>query len=85
MGDTPSKWIERVKAVEVYHKNQLRENPKWTLRNTADDLKRSIGRISEDLMLASFMKTHPKVETFENVIDAVNYCKELKKQIKLRT
>lgn len=77
------KWIERVKAVSVYYAAQCRENPEYTLAMLSADLKRSKGRLSEDLMLVRFMKTHPRVETFRNIRDAVDYCNKIKKDRKM--
>lgn len=76
-------WVKRVKQVAIYHASQLKDDESWRLEDTARELKRSVGRISEDLMLVRYMKTHPRVETFENIRDAVEYCKKIKKQQRL--
>jgi hypothetical protein len=85
MADIPKKssWQERVKQVEIYHVNQLKDEPNWRLADTARELNRSIGRVSEDLMLASWMRTHPKVATFEKVQDALDYVRSKKRTIRL--
>lgn len=80
----PPEWITRVRVTAIFYANQIKENPKYTLRDLQKDLNRSIGRLSEDLMLHSFMKTHPKVETYRKVTDAVEYCRKLKKLQKER-
>lgn len=76
-------WVKRTKATHAFHLSQLKTNPKWTLRDTAKELNRSLGRVSEDLMLASYMKTHPRVETYKSVQDAIAYCRKLKRQQKM--
>ena len=72
-------WVERVKHVARFHAAQLAENPKWTIVDTGKELKRSKGRISEDLLLARYMKTHPRVELFRTVQDALEYCRKIKR------
>lgn len=81
--DKEPDWLERVRTVGKYYQSQCRDNPDYTLRDLAKDLGRSAGRLSEDLMLVSFMKTHPRVETYKNIRDAIDYCKKIKKQQKL--
>lgn len=76
-------WVTRVKHVALYHTSQLKDDESWRLEDTARELKRSVGRISEDLMLVRYMKTHPRVELFDNIRDAVEYCKKIKKQQRL--
>lgn len=73
-------WVKRVKALALYHTSQLRADETWRLEDTAKEMNRSVGRISEDLMLVRYMKTHPRVELFENIRDAVDYCREIKKK-----
>lgn len=76
-------WTDRVKQVAAYHAGKLRENDKWRLQDTAADLNRSVGRISEDLMLASWMITDPKVERFEHASEAIDYVKRKRRDRKL--
>lgn len=78
-------WQERCRQVDIYHRSELVCNPNWRVADTAEELDRSIGRISEDLMLASWMKTDPKVERFENMSDALNYVRKKKHEMKVRT
>lgn len=78
-------WVERVKHVSVIHTSHLKENSKWTMDDTAKELNRSVGRISEDLMLARYMRTHPRVETFRVVQDALEYCRKIKREQKMIT
>ena len=75
----PKPWVTRVKHIELIHKNHLRENSKWTIDNTAKELHIAKGGVSESLLLAKYMKTHPKVELFTTVQDALEYCRKLKR------
>ncbi len=76
-------WIERVKRVAEYHATRCRDNPKQTLEDTAKELNRSQGRISQDIMLAQWMRTHPRVEKFKNPSQALEYIRAKKKEMKL--
>jgi len=76
-------WQERVKQVELYHYSRIKENIKHRLEDTARELNRSKGRVSEDLQLATYMKTHPRVETFSTVTDALDYIKTCKRRMRL--
>ena len=78
------KWVERVKHVEMIHKSQLRDDESWRVQDTAKMLNRSVGRICEDLMLARYIKTHPRVELFTVVQDALDYCRKIKKMEKVK-
>lgn len=77
-------WQERVLATEKYHKQKLRDNNKHTIRDTAKLLRRSFGSISEDLLLASWIKTHPKTAEFKTMIQALVYVREKKNEMRMR-
>lgn len=70
MKDTPAPWIQRAKATNRFHIEKLKEDSKWRLKDTARALKRSIGSISEDLLIAYWLRTH------EKDILKFDYCKE---------
>jgi hypothetical protein len=76
-------WQERCKAVSRYHAGRCKDNPSHTITDTASELNRSAGRISEDLALASWMKTHPRVEKFKNPAQALDYIRSKKKEMKV--
>jgi hypothetical protein len=77
-------WQERVQITERVHKSHLVENAKWRLEDTAKELLRSEGRVSEDLLLASWMKTDPKVERFKFVQEALDYVRKKKQEMRVR-
>lgn len=77
------KWQERVKQVALYHRSRLKENCRHTLRDTAAELKRSVGRVSEDLQLDMAMRQYPRVETFSTVQEALDYIRNIKRKIRL--
>lgn len=77
-------WIERAELTSAYHKEKLRSNINHKVSDTAEQLKRSKGRISEDLMIVEWLKTHRKqIEKFKTMIDALNYIREKKKELRL--
>lgn len=77
-------WQERVRITERVHKSHLIENPKWRLEDTSEELQRSEGRVSEDLMLASWFRTDPKVERFKYVHEALEYIRAKKQEMRVR-
>lgn len=77
------KWQERVRQVEMIHKNQLADNPKWGLRDTAAMLNRSLGKVSEDLMLAEWLKKDDRVSRIRVIQDALDYVRKKKLEEKL--
>lgn len=76
-------WQERAKATEKYHKSCLQEDNDHTVQKTAEALERSIGRVSEDLTLAEWMKKDDRVSRFEYAKDALEYVKKRKLEAKL--
>lgn len=77
-------WQDRVRGTAIFHKNCLRDNHKHTIRDTAELLDRSIGSITEDLLLSSWMETHSAVEEFSTMYEALEYIREKKLQMKIR-
>lgn len=71
-------WQERVRETEKFHKALVRQDAKHTIQNTADKLRRSFGSVCEDLMIASYMKTYPKLEEYKTFHEAIEWVKEKK-------
>ncbi len=76
-------WQERCKQISDYHKRSLFDNPNHRVEDTAKDLGISVGRVSENLTLFSWMKRDIKVERFKLVQDALDYVKRMKREEKL--
>jgi hypothetical protein len=53
-------WLDRAIAVYNFHIQQLKDESKWTIEKTAKALNRSIGSVSQDLLIASWVRTHEK-------------------------
>ncbi len=79
-------WMERVETTQSYHKEKLRLNSKHRLKDTAKELNRSIGRISEELQLAAALKDEvmkKKLERFKHIEDALDFLKDRRKEQRL--
>jgi fatty-acid desaturase len=51
-------WITKAKKTFEFHRSKLVSHNKWTMPQTAKALKRSVGGVSEDIMLIRWWKTH---------------------------
>lgn len=72
-------WLERAKDTHNYHISKRRDNQSWKLRDTAKALHRSVGSISEDLLVAKWMRTHRvQLERFEHFKDALEWIRKKK-------
>lgn len=72
-------WLVKAKETYEYHRSHLMSHDKWTLKMTARSLRRSIGSISEDRMIAIWCKTHEKqLEKFDYAKDALEFIRKEK-------
>jgi hypothetical protein len=55
-----STWVERAIEIHQFHVHQLKSESSWTVEKTAKALNRSIGSVSQDLLIARWLKTHDK-------------------------
>jgi hypothetical protein len=77
-------WIERCIEVHHFHIQQLKDENNWTIEKTAKSLNRSIGSVSQDLLLASWFRSHEKqLRRFTCMKDALEFVREKKKEIQL--
>lgn len=77
-------WQERVSEIDKFHKSKLREsNGKWRAGDTAFLLKRSLSSITQDLMLADWIRTYPKIEGFRSMGKALEFVRLRRKEIKM--
>lgn len=81
MRETQPEWVKRALATQLYHVNSVQANPHHSYRDTAAELKRALGSIQQDLMLASFLQTHEdKLLRMDSAKDAIEFCKKIKKE-----
>ena len=76
-------WLEEALKTASYHRVQrLSNDKKWTLAMTAKALRRSIGSVCEDLLMAKWHKTHD-LSQFSHAYEAINFIKMKKKEMEL--
>jgi len=76
-------WINRCIEIHKFHVFQLKSEPSWTVQKTAEALQRSIGSVSQDLLIASWLKTHEKqLRRFGSMRDALSFVRARKREIR---
>jgi hypothetical protein len=79
-----SEWLLRAKETYRFHRYALISDDKWTLTMTAKAMKRSLGSICEDLLIAKWTKTHEKqLEKFSYAYEALEFIRKKQKEIDL--
>lgn len=74
-------WLQRAKETYNFHIRNKADNEDWTLKDTAKRLRRSIGSISEDLLIASWYKSNRKqLEKFEYCYEALAFIRKKEKE-----
>lgn len=73
-------WLDRCIATNNFHAEAIKADPNWQYRNTADELGRSLGSISNDIKIARYLKDRrysDKIRTFKKVSYAMEFIKEV--------
>lgn len=79
-------WQERCRATAKIHRDYLRTDNKWGLRDTARELSRSVSRISDDLAIAKWLNdpVHGvKVNKCNSIDEALKFIRAEKLRAKL--
>lgn len=77
-------WLDRAIEIHRFHVTQLRDEPGWTIVKTARILNRSVGSVSEDLLIASWLKTHEKqLKRFDSMREALAFVRSKKREMQL--
>lgn len=77
-------WLDRAIEISDFHKKQCKEDFKWTLEKTAVALNRSIGSISENISIASWVKTHEKqLRRCSSMRDALAFIQMKKREMRI--
>lgn len=80
----PPKFLEKAKETYAYHRSKLLSNDGWTISQTAKSLRRSLGSISEDLLIARWCRTHEKqLEKLKYAYEALEFIREKQKEQEL--
>jgi hypothetical protein len=70
-------WLDKAIDTYNYHARKIKENRRWTTRDTAKALVRSLGSISEDIKIAKWCRSHrTKLEEFKYAKDAISWIRE---------
>ncbi len=70
-------WYQKIILMEVFHLIQTSRNSRWTLNDTSETFKVSMGLVSENLKIARGFHTNPELLTCKNRQDALNKIEEL--------
>jgi len=74
-------WVNRCLAVYRFHVSQCKEESSWTIAQTAQALSRSTGSVSQDILIAQWMRTHEtQIRKFRNMSDALEFVKHKKRE-----
>lgn len=74
-------FLVKAKETQNIHAANLKHNDDWTLKKTAKALSRSIGSISEDLMIVRWWRIHPRrVENFTTASDCLEWIRDKEKE-----
>jgi hypothetical protein len=80
--ETEPDWVKRVRETNKFHVNKIKDNSKWRLTHTAKALKRSLGSVSEDIMVCKWLRTHERqLIKFEYLGDAIEFIRSKKHEL----
>ena len=67
-------WLDKAKATRKFHITKKKEDKTWTTGKTAKELRRSIGSVSEDILIADWSRSHPEqIESFDYAYEALEF------------
>lgn len=79
-------WLDRALEINRFHVQQLRDEPSWTIQKTAVLLNRSLGSVSQDLLIAQWCKTHEKqLKACRSLRDALDWIRRRQREMRLQT
>jgi hypothetical protein len=74
-------WLDRAVQVHNFHVSQCKSESDWTIAKTAEALNRSIGSVSQDILIAKWTKTHEKqLRRLKSMRMALDYVKSKEKE-----
>jgi hypothetical protein len=77
-------WIEQARDIFRFHRSKLLSNNKWTITLTAKALKRAVGSVGEDIMIARWLRTHENhLLKCDTRTEALEFIREKKKSMDL--
>lgn len=76
-------WLDRAVQIHNLHVQFRKDEKEWTIEKTAKHLNRSVGSVSQDITVASWVRTHEKqLRRLRSMRDALDYIKA--KKIEMR-
>jgi hypothetical protein len=76
-----AKFLEKALDTYAFHRSRLLTHDKWTITQTAKSLRRSIGSICEDLLIARWCKEHEKeLLRFDYAYEAIAFIREKQRE-----
>lgn len=79
-------WQSRCRATAKIHKDYLRSDRKWAIKDTARELNRSISRISDDLTIAKWLDDKEygsRINRMGSIDEALKFIRAKKEEMKL--
>jgi len=77
-------WIDIAIEIQYFHITQCKDEPDWTIEKTARNLNRSIGSVSQYLLIANWLKTHEKqIRRFKSINDALEFVRSRQREMRL--
>lgn len=77
-------WADRAIDTEKQHIYLCKEYPGWTILQTSEFMNRSEGSVNQDIIIASWMKTHgTQLRKLKGVVEAMIFIRDRKKNQKL--
>lgn len=78
-------WLEVCVSIHNFHVAQLKDESNWTIEKTATVLQRSVGSVSQSLLIASWLRTHEKeIRKFRSIRDALEFIRKKKREVNTR-
>lgn len=75
-------WIDRAVEVHNFHCQLLKDEIGWTIEKTANTLNRSVGSVSQDILIAQWMRTHEKqLRKFKTMKEALKFIRDKKNEM----
>ena len=77
-------WLDRAIEVRNFHIQQCKSESHWTLKKTATALNRSLSSVADDVLVASWVKTHEKqLKRFDSMREALRFVRAREREMRL--
>lgn len=79
-------WLQTAIDIRKFHINQLKLENGWTIEKTALALNRSVGSISQYILIAEWSRTHEvQLKRCNSMNEGLEFIKRKKKEMELET